>query len=138
GQDLRLGLQLSERQQQVDVSFTEPYFLNRPLLAGVDLFRIIRDNTDESSYDLDTTGFSLRMGYRITEPLSQRFRYTFRQDEIDPNRDASRFIRREKGKSYTSSIGQELVYDKRDNRFEPTEGYVLSLSNDIAGLGGDR
>lgn len=138
GQDLRLGLQISQRQQQADVSFTEPYFLNRPLLAGVDLFRIIRDNTDESSYDLDTAGFSLRTGYRITEPLSQRLRYTLRRDEIDPNEDASRFIRKEAGSSYTSAIGQELVYDTRDNRFDPTEGYVLSLSNELAGLGGDK
>ena len=136
GQDLRLGFQISQEQQQVDLSFTEPYFLDRPLLAGVDLFRIVRDNTDESSFDLDTAGISLRMGYRITEPLSQRWKYTFRRDDIDPESDASRFIRKEEGVSYTSSIGQDLIYDTRDNRFEPTEGYTLSLSNEIAGLGG--
>lgn len=136
GQDLRLGFQVSQEQQQIDLSFTEPYFLDRPLLAGVDVFRIIRDNTDESSFDLDTAGISLRMGYRITEPLSQRWKYTFRRDDIDPESDASRFIRKEEGVSYTSSIGQDLIYDTRDNRFEPTEGYTLSLSNEIAGLGG--
>jgi len=136
GQDLRLGFQVSQEQQQIDLSFTEPYFLDRPLLAGVDVFRIIRDNTDESSFDLDTAGVSLRMGYRITEPLSQRWKYTFRRDDIDPESDASRFIRKEEGVSYTSSIGQDLIYDTRDNRFEPTEGYTLSLSNEIAGLGG--
>ncbi|HEX2280773.1 MAG TPA: outer membrane protein assembly factor BamA [Thermomicrobiales bacterium] len=138
GQDLRLGLQLSERQQQIDLGFTEPYFLERPLLAGVDLFRIVRDNTDESSYDLDTGGFSLRMGYRITEPLSQRLRYTLRRDEIDPNSQASRFIQKEEGVKWTSAIGQDLVYDTRDNRFDPTEGYVVSLSNEFGGLWGDR
>ena len=138
GQDLRLGLQVSERQQQIDLSFTEPYFLERPLLAGVDVFRVARDNTDESSYDLDTAGFSLRMGYRISEPLSQRLRYTLRRDEIDPNEEASKFIQKEEGSKWTSAIGQDLVYDTRDNRFEPTEGYVLSLSNEFGGLFGDR
>lgn len=138
GQDLRLGLQVSERQQQIDLSFTEPYFLDRPLLAGVDLFRVVRDNRDESSYDLDTAGFSLRMGYRISEALSQRLRYTLRNDAIDSNSEASRFIQKEDGSKITSAVGQDLVYDTRDNRFEPTEGYVLSLSNEYGGVGGDR
>ncbi|MFN4088440.1 MAG: outer membrane protein assembly factor BamA [Alphaproteobacteria bacterium] len=136
GQDLRLGFQIAERQQQIDLSFTEPYFLDRPLLAGGDIFRIVRDNTDESSFDLDTAGASLRMGYRITEPLSQRWTYTFRRDKIDPQSGASDFIRKEGGTSYTSSIRQDLVYDTRDNRFEPTEGYTLSLTTEVAGLGG--
>lgn len=137
GQDLRAGVQISGRQQQVDLSFTEPYFLDRNLLAGVDLFHVVRDNSDESSFDLTTSGFSLRAGYRITESLSQRWKYTLRRDEIDPGSDASRFVRAEEGVDLTSSIGQELVYDKRDSRFDPTEGYFLSLSNEIAGIGGD-
>src|SRR3546814_7665200 len=76
------------------------------------------------------------MGYRITEPLSQRWKYTFRRDDIDPESEASDFIKKEAGISYTSSIGHDLVYDTRDNRFEPSEGYMLSLANEIAGLGG--
>ncbi len=137
GQDLRVGIQASGRQQQVDLSFTEPYFLERNLLAGFDLFHVVRDNSDESSFDLTTSGFSLRAGYRITESLSQRWRYTLRRDDIDPGSDASRFVRAEEGVDLTSAIGHELVYDKRDSRFDPTEGYFLSLSNEIAGLGGD-
>jgi len=137
GQDLRVGIQASGRQQQIDLSFTEPYFLERNLLAGFDLFHVVRDNSDESSFDLTTSGFSLRAGYRITESLSQRWRYTLRRDDIDPGSDASRFVRAEEGVDLTSAIGHELVYDKRDSRFDPTEGYSLSLSNEIAGLGGD-
>src|SRR5690606_27960522 len=101
GQDLRVGIQASGRQQQVDLSFTEPYFLERNLLAGFDLFHVVRDNSDESSFDLTTSGFSLRAGYRITESLSQRWRYTLRRDDIDPGSDASRFVRAEEGVDLT-------------------------------------
>src|SRR5690606_32161115 len=100
GQDLRLGLQVSERQQQIDLSFTEPYFLGRPLLAGFDVFRIIRDATEESSDDRSAAGFTLRPGYRITEPLSQRWRYGFRRDDLDPQSSASRFSQAEEGVEY--------------------------------------
>ena len=33
-------------------------------------------------------------------------------------------------------MGQTLAYDRRDSRIDPTAGYLLSLSNQYAGLGG--
>ncbi len=66
GQDLRLGLQVGERTQQIDLAFTEPYFMGKNLSAGVDVFRIVRDLQSESSFDRESLGFSLRSGYRIT------------------------------------------------------------------------
>ncbi|HKS89465.1 MAG TPA: outer membrane protein assembly factor BamA, partial [Stellaceae bacterium] len=40
GQDVRIGTVLSFRSQQVDLSFTEPYFLDRNIAAGIDLFEV--------------------------------------------------------------------------------------------------
>lgn len=138
GQDLRLGVQIGERQQQIDLSFTEPYFLDKSLLAGFDVFRTSRDLQTESSFDRETFGFALRTGYRITEPLSQTWRYTLREDEItDVASDASLAIKEQAGAFITSSIGQALLYDKRDNKFDPTDGYFVELENTVAGLGGD-
>jgi outer membrane protein insertion porin family len=34
-------------------------------------------------------------------------------------------------------VGQQLLYDKRDNRLDPTAGYFAALSTDLAGFGGD-
>lgn len=138
GQDLKVGLQVGQKQQQIDLSFTEPYFLNRNLAAGFDVFRTVRDLQDESSFDRESVGFSLRTGYRITEPLSQTWKYTLRQDDItDVDSDASLAIREQEGSFVTSSFGQKLTYDKRDNRFSPSDGYFVEMENTIAGLGGD-
>lgn len=138
GQDLRVGLSVGQREQQIDLSFTEPYFLDKNLSAGFDIFRTSTDLQDESSFDRESLGFGLRAGYRITEPLTQTWRYTIRQDDItdvDPN--ASLAIQEQAGKKLTSSVGQILQYDKRDSRFEPTEGYLLRYTNEFAGIGGD-
>jgi outer membrane protein insertion porin family len=138
GQDLKLGLQIGERQQEIDLSFTEPYFLDKNLSAGFDIFSTSSDLQTESSFDRDTVGFALRSGYRITEPLSQSWRYTLRQDKItDIASDASLAIKEQEGDFITSSIGQSLLYDKRDSRFNPTKGYSIQLENTFAGLGGD-
>jgi len=138
GQDLRLGFLISQRRQEVDLSFTEPYFLDRNLAAGFDIFRRTRDLQRISGYDEKSTGFTVRGGYQLTEPLRHTVRYTLRQDEIeDVVSGASRFIREQQGTTLTSLIGQDFTFDRRDDRFDPTEGYFVRLSQDYAGVGGD-
>lgn len=138
GQDARIGFRISSRRQEYDLSFTEPYFLDRNLAAGFDLFRITRDNQRASSFDDRRTGGTLRTSYNLSEPLRQTLRYTIRTvDVFNVRGNASRFIREQTGENTTSLIGQELFYDVRDNRFEPTEGYFLKVGTDYAGLGGD-
>lgn len=139
GQQLGLDIGVSQRAQDYNINFTEPYFLGRRLSAGIDLFHTSEDYQDEGSYDSASTGGRLRLGWKYTDDLSQYVRYTLRRDKIeDVADDASIYIKEEEG-SYTGSIfGQTLVYDKRDSAINPKEGYYLSFGNDIAGAGGDE
>jgi len=138
GQDLRITGTLSAVRRQIDLSFTEPYFLERDVSAGFDLFHVTRDNQETSSYDDRRTGFGLRFGYQYTEALRQTLRYSLSDVEItNVKSTASRFVKDSEGQRVTSLVGQELIYDKRDNRIEPTEGYFLKFGTDIAGAGGD-
>jgi outer membrane protein insertion porin family len=138
GQDLRIRGILSGVRQEIDLSFTEPYFLDLDVSAGFDLFRVTRDNQRTSSYDDKRTGFGLRFGYQLSEPLRQTLRYSISDVEIlNVKSDASRFVRESEGRRITSLIGQDLLYDRRDNRADPTDGYFVRLSTDLAGAGGD-
>jgi outer membrane protein insertion porin family len=138
GQDLRLSTSLSGVSSQIDLSFTEPYFLGRNLAAGFDLFRTTRDNQSFSSYDETNTGFALRMGYPLSENLRQTLRYRLNYRQIsDVEDDASRFIKEQEGNTLSSAVQQTLSYDRLDSRINPTDGYRITLSNEIAGLGGD-
>jgi outer membrane protein insertion porin family len=138
GQDVRIATTFSGLRQEFDLGYTEPYFLDTNLRAGVDLFRITRVLREDSAFDERRTGAGLRLGYDITENLSQTLRYTIRQvnlTDIDPA--ASRFIREQEGETLTSSVGQEITYDTRDNIFLPTEGFYVRLATEFAGIGGD-
>ena len=138
GQNLQFNVALAQRGTEADISYTEPYFLNRDVAAGFDLFRITRDWQDESSYDYQSTGFALRAGYSYSENLRHTWRYTLRQDKIDNvDDDASLFIKEQEGTSVLSQIGHKLTYDRRDNKLDPSEGYVVGIGNDVAGAGGD-
>jgi outer membrane protein insertion porin family len=137
GQDLRLNFTLSGAQSQIDLSFTEPYFLGRNLAAGFDLFHIVRDD-DERSFDQKRTGGSLRAGFSYNENLRHVVRYTIENQEIENvDADAPLLVLAEEGQALESAISHELRYDTRDSRFDPHEGMVLRLRNELAGLGGD-
>jgi outer membrane protein insertion porin family len=142
GQDIRIGTVVSLRSQQVDLSFTEPYFMDKNIAAGIDLFEIKTSPTTNffsgitPAYEQFSYGGALRAGYQITEALRQTWKYTARSDDItNVAPDASLFIRLQEGTHTTSAIGQVLLYDKRDNRIDPTDGYYASIGNDVAGMG---
>jgi outer membrane protein insertion porin family len=142
GQDIRIGTVVSFRSQQVDLSFTEPYFLDSNVAAGFDLFEVKTSPSASffsgvaPTYQQFSYGGSLRAGYQLTENLRQTLKYTARSDEItDVKSDASLFIVLQEGTHLTSSIGQVLLYDRRDNRIDPTSGWYASIGNDFAGVG---
>ncbi len=138
GQDLRFKATLATQRQQFDIGFTEPYFLDRELAAGFDLFKITQDFRTESSFDRESVGGRLRAGYKLTEHLDHSLKYSYEEVDITDVSDyASRFVKDQEGTNVTSLVGHALTYDKRNNSLDPTEGYFMRLSQDVAGLGGD-
>lgn len=137
GQDLRVGFTLSGAQSELNLSFTEPYFLNRNLAAGFDLFRVI-NNDKERSFDEQRLGGSLRAGFNWGEDLRQVVRYKIEDQKIENvDANAALLVKEEEGQSLESSVSQTLTFDTRDNRFDPRKGFVVNLSTEVAGLGGD-
>lgn len=138
GQDLVLGATVAGERTQFDLGFTEPYFLNRDVSAGFDLFHVTRDLQDESSFDQEQTGGALRLGYPLSEKWRQTLRYRIERNEItDIDVGASRFITEQEGERLTSAVSQRLSYTDLDSTLFPTTGLTAWLDTELAGLGGD-
>jgi outer membrane protein insertion porin family len=138
GQNVRLATQLSWKRQQIDFSFTEPYFMGMPISAGFDAFATRSDNQEFSSYTIDQIGGALRTGFRLDEWQSLNFKYSFsRRDIFDVDEDASLAIRDSEGITYKSMVSATYTYDDLDNPLKPTKGFRAQLTGDLAGLGGD-
>lgn len=136
GQDLSLSARLAARRSEINLSFTEPYFLDREVAAGFDVFRFTQDLQTESSFDQKSTGGAIRAGYPITEHLRQFWKYGLKLQEItELGSQASRFVREQEGKETISEVSHTLVYDRRDSRIDPTDGYFVRVINDLAALG---
>jgi outer membrane protein insertion porin family len=139
GQYLRLRLAGSLERMQVDLSFTEPRFLDRNLSAGFDLFWKEVDLSSVSAFKSRTEGGSLRLGFPLSESLWLTNTYTLSQGtifDVDQN-NASLAIQESEGSALTSAWGTSLVYDQRNHPKNPTKGYYFQVGTDTAGLGGD-
>ena len=138
GQFLRLRLAGSAERLQIDLSFTEPRFLDRNLAAGFDLFHKITTVSDFQQFSSRTSGGSVRLGFPIAENLWLTNSYTLSNNEIsDVQGTASRAIEEAKGEYWTSAVGSSLSYDQRNHPKNPTSGYFLTAGVEVAGLGGD-
>jgi outer membrane protein insertion porin family len=136
GYDVRAQLNISGRRSTADLSFTDPYFLDKELSAGVDIFHR-RFDRKESSFEERNTGAGLRLGYDLTEYTRQTLSYTFSYDQVkDVDNDASDVIQAEEGDEFRSIIGSDIIYDRRDSKTDPRDGYYVSLGTDFSGVGG--
>jgi outer membrane protein insertion porin family len=139
GQFLRLALGGSVERFQIDLSFTEPRFLDRNIAAGFDLFHKEIDQSDQSSFKSRRTGGSVRMGFPLAENFWMSTSYTLSHDdifEVDRTR-ASRAVLEAEGAALTSAIGTAITYDTRNHPRNPNRGLYFQVGTDFAGVGGD-
>lgn len=138
GQDLRLDFVISGTRSQLNFSFTEPYFLDQDLSAGIDAYRTETDRTSDTTFKERNTGGGFRFGWDWSEFLRQNVRYNLSDDEIfDVKSTSSNAIKVQDGSALSSVVSQEISYDRRDSKISPTEGYIIRVANDVSGAGGD-
>ena len=129
---------LAQKRSSVNLSVTDPYFLDRNLVAGVDVFLIQTNYLGTQAYDERRVGFALRAGYEFNENLRQVWSYSLvNRNVFNVFNTASPFIQNETGRTLLSQISQVLTFDYRDSRIFPRSGFVVELGTDLAGLGGD-
>ncbi len=137
GIDASINGTLAQKRSQVDLSVTDPYFLDRNLVAGFDLFHVRNNNQDIAAYNERRTGGALRVGYEFNEHLRQAWTYSIVDRNVyNVQPGASIYIQNQAGTSLLSQIGQTLALDYRDSRTDPREGWQIRLGTDLAGLGG--
>ena len=141
GVNASLNAVLAQRGTQINIGVTNPYFLDRNLIAGFDLFRTVTDSYTSSgssySYSESDIGGDVRAGYRFNSNVRQSFTYTISQRNVyDIPSGSSLYVTNEQGVSSLSQISQTIGFDYVDDDETPTKGLLLDLTTDFAGLGG--
>lgn len=144
GQFLRLKLSGSLERLQVDLSFTEPRFLDYNLSAGFDLFHKEVDQSRVSGFSSKRTGGGVRLGFPLSENLWMQTGYGLDVSTLELDTDNNQVnqlvvteLNRYDEQTITSAATVALTYDKRNHPKNPTSGYYLQVGGEFAGLGGD-
>jgi outer membrane protein insertion porin family len=144
GDNASINALLAQRGTQINLGYTDPYFLDRNLIAGGDLFRTVTDSYTSAgqsyAYSESSMGGDLRLGYRFNDHVTQSFTYTLSERDIyDIATGSSQnlYIDNEQGYSSLSQLSQTLSFDYLDDDQNPTSGLLVNLTVDFAGLGGN-
>ena len=131
GQKFRLRVQLGAQLQDYLISFVEPWFMNRKLALGVDLYRSVLNYVSLANlYDVTRTGAKVS----LTRALGSDFliggvSYTIEDVGITHvSANAPNSILSEAGDMLVSRFGGSLTYDTRNNYELANRGQETQLA----------
>lgn len=134
GQFIKLKGELGGRTTYYDISFRDPWFMDKPVSFSTSIYKITKEYIE---YEKKATGFGISFGKRFSEYWFGDVTYNFEDAKIfDVSEDAPKIIKDQEGKRTTSSITPSLVRDSRDNYLDPSRGSRNSIYLTYAGLGG--
>lgn len=140
GQKFRFRIQYGNRRKDVTLSLTEPYFLDRRLSLGGEVY-FREANYLSSIYTQRNYGFSLETRKAVAPFTAASLQYRIEAIELfDISAGASSQILLERGQSTKSQITAGLVNDTRDNPLLTRKGHRIVFTPYIAGgfLGGSE
>ena len=123
GVKLSTGLRISEERLRGNFSVQNPNFNYSGKALLTDVFLTDTDKLTDSGYKSTDAGFSIGTGFEQYDDLY--FRPTFRTtyEQLTTNSSASSNLKKQEGSYFTSTIGYTFDLDKRNQRFQTTEGF---------------
>ncbi len=152
GQRFAMNLRLGAERSEASISLVEPWFLDRQLALGGELFYKQSDYFNDW-YEQTNAGAAISLRKPLGSHSSIKGEYRIENVNIDSEVDSTDFIdenfvgdngsnselSEEKigGDFLRSAIGLSFIYDTRDDNILPRSGHKVDLGLTYAGLGGD-
>ncbi len=143
GKYFNAGVQAGKKSLYYYAGITDPNFLDKDLSLGGNIYRSENGRgsgfaNGEQNYSLKSIGARTSLGYDITDDLSHSIDYSIKRDELKaPSKTNSIFIKEQVGEYTTSSISHSLTYDRTDSIVLPKNGFLVSGTQEFAGIGGN-
>ncbi len=136
GRATNFAISTSDTRADYRIGLTEPYLFDRNLRGSIELFR---EQVKETSVEVETQGLQTSASFNAARDYYHRFGYGFvTKDTVQKSSTTATSDTGDEGKTVTeSTISYTLGRDTLNNRFDPSEGYLLEASQDYAGIGGD-
>ena len=135
--------------QNYQVAFSEPYLFDRPITAGIDVFK--RELRYQYAYTQESAGTNLTFGFPVRDFTRAFVTYSLERVGVkdlnplylDPAFGANNpfladaLLLGENGKRTISQVTPSIIHNTIDNPIFPTQGRRYTATMDFAGLGGN-
>lgn len=139
GQKFRIRLQYGSSSSEMVMSFEEPWFMQKQLAVGFELFRTSSDYFSDY-YEEIRTGGEIYVRKHLIELVEARYSYSYQVIDItDVTSSAPTAVQEWAGTTAISKVGLQLLRDTRDKIISTTRGNRSELNLAVAGgpVGGD-
>lgn len=138
GQRFAMSLRAGAQRSDFSVSLVEPFFMDRRLALGGDLY-FRQQNFLSDVFDQSNVGGSIFIRRPLTEKSSLKLEYRLEEIGIDVNASAAAPFKKEDGDYIRSAVALNYLYDNRDSTLQPRKGERIDVTLGMAGgpLAGD-
>ncbi|MCH1474965.1 MAG: outer membrane protein assembly factor BamA, partial [Alphaproteobacteria bacterium] len=135
GRGLSLSFEFSQKRSNLRLGVSEPYLFGRNLTGRAGLFN---EKVKQDSVSINKTGFDLGIGFDAAQDYYHGVGYELSQSKTTESSTTATSITGENGSQILTSAASYVVgQDRLDNRLDPSEGTLLELRQELAGIGGD-
>jgi outer membrane protein insertion porin family len=149
GESLTLSLQAGSRAENYQLAFTEPFLFDRNITGGLDIYK--RAIQYIGQFTQRAVGGNMMFGFPVSDFGRMYTTYSYEGvtvTDLNPAYQDPRIIANnpflqdslligQGGKRVVSKVVPSYVFNTIDNPIFPNSGRRLSLSSDLAGLGGN-
>jgi outer membrane protein insertion porin family len=131
---VKISAELGGRTSYYDISFRDPWFMDKPISFSTDIYKLTRKYIE---YEKKATGGGFSFGKNFSDYWWGDIAYNFENATIfNVAEGASPIVTDQEGTKVTSSITPSLIRDSRNNFIDPTKGSRNSIYVTYAGIGG--
>ncbi len=131
GINLDTNITVNESSLKGKFSFTNPNYKNsnKSIYGNIQALEI--NKLSDFGYKTNKTGFSFGTGFELYDDLNASFGLQSLYEVIDTDSSASDLQKKQKGNYFDNFFDLNFNYDKRNQRFQPSEGFKSTLSSSI-------
>ena len=131
GVKLSTGLRISEERLRGNFSIENPNFNYTEKALVTDIFITDTDKLSDSGYSSTDAGFSLGTAFEQYDDFYFRPSFKTVYEELTTNSSASANLKKQEGSYFTSTIGYSFDLDKRNQRFQTSDGFRSKFTQNI-------
>ena len=131
GIKLNSNISLSEETLKGMFSYTKPNFNNSDRDLTLSFQSNETDRLKDYGYKTNDTGFSVGTRFEHLEDLFISPSFSTNYESIETSSTASSRLKKQSGDYFDIEGKYFLDYDKRDQRFQPTDGFLSSFSQQL-------